>query len=894
MATPAPAPAPTPAPPAPTPAIGSDPDAELRRRVARVRELEARGAEVMVVAADVTDEAAMAAAVAAARHRFGRIDGVVHAAGIAGGGLLQLKTRPAAAAVLASKVAGTRVLQRLFDAPGAEPLDFLLLVSSLQSVMADFGQVDYAGANAFLDAFAARRRASGRATLAVDFDNWREVGILVEVGLPPHLEPWREELLGMALANDEAVAVLVRLLAGGAALPRVVVSTQELAPRIELLPPPHPPPGAAPARSGGRRRTAAGAGAAGPGAAGLAGVSAAQLTRRLQAVWRRVLDLGDFDPAANFFDLGGDSLTGMQLVAEINRELGVELSPVDLYDTPSVAALVARLAPAGEREEPTTPARPAASLEPAEVLPGALPGAHPAAGRHPGAIAIVGMAGRFPGAAGVDELWRALRAGEEAVRFFRDDELLAAGVPAADLADPSYVKARPVLDGVDLFDAAFFGFSPRDARILDPQHRLFLEHCWQALENAGYDPARIGAPVGVFAGSSISSYLRLLWSEPDFASSVGEFQALIGNEKDSLTTHVSYKLDLRGPSVAVQSFCSTSLVAVHTACRSLLDGDCDMALAGGVSIHLPQQAGYRYDPSGGVSRDGHLRAFDAAASGYVFGNGVGVVVLKPLDRALADGDTVRAVILGSAVNNDGSMKVGYTATAVDGQATVIRRALDAAGVDPASVGYVECHGSGTPLGDPVEIAALNRAYGNGGSGGRAACPVGSVKTNLGHLDRAAGVAGLIKAVLTLERGEIPPSLHFVDPNPNIDFDGGPFYVNTELRGWPRPAGGRRRAAVNSLGLGGTNAHLVLEEAPGAGGGARRRPAAAPPSARRRLGAQRRRPGGGERQPRRRPRRPLGGGAGRRRLDPAGRPPRLRAPPRRRRRRRRRGGGRAGW
>jgi len=798
-------------------AVGN-PTAHLASRVARVRELEAAGAEVLVVAADVADEAAMARVAEAAREHFGRVDGVVHAAGVAGGGLLQLKSREAARAVLEPKVEGARVLGRVFDAlaQGDRP-DFLLLVSSLQTVMADFGQVDYAGANAFLDAFAEARWASGRPTLAIDFDNFREVGILVDLGLPPHLEPWREELLGKALGNAEALDVLARVLARPR--PRVAVSTQELAGRVELS----------------RRLTRhqilrqLGGGDGGSATAGaaeaLAGVSGGDLTRRLQTVWRRVLGLGDFDPAENFFDLGGDSLTGMRLVSEINRELGVDLSPVDLYDTPSVAALVERLAPEGDGgpeddydDYGDDESRPAVSVEEpaAEHLP---------TGHQP--IAIVGMAGRFPGADGVDELWDNLAAGTESIRFFDDDELTAAGVPAEHLADPNYVKARPVLADVDRFDAAFFGYSPRDARILDPQHRLFLEHCWKAMENAGYDPAEAGGEggsVGVFGGCSISSYLRLLWARPDFDTAVGELPALISNEKDSLTTHVSYKLDLRGPSVAVQSFCSTSLVAVHTACRSLMDGECDVALAGGVSVHLPQEAGYHYDPSGGVSRDGHLRAFDADASGYIFGNGVGVVVMKPLARALADGDTVRAVILGSSVNNDGSVKAGFTATAVDGQAGVIARALELADVDPASIGYVECHGSGTPLGDPVEIAALNRAFGRvtearvaegrGTKLARASVPVGSVKTNVGHLDRASGVTGLIKAVLTLERGEVPPSLHFDNPNPNVDFDGGPFYVNGELAALPRPAdGGRRRVGVNSLGLGGTNVHVVLEEAP---------------------------------------------------------------------------------
>jgi len=429
-------------------------------------------------------------------------------------------------------------------------------------------------------------------------------------------------------------------------------------------------------------------------------------------------------------------------------------------------------------------------------------------------VAIVGMAGRFPGAASVRELWTNLEAGVEAVTFFSDEELLEAGVPAAVLGDPEYVKAAPILDLIDRFDAPLFGMSPREAEILDPQHRLFLETAWTALEDAGHAPEAFGGAVGVFAGVFMSSYLiGNLLSNGDLLRSVGEIAVRHGNEKDYLATRTSYKLDLKGPSFTVQTSCSTSLVAVHLACNSLINRECDMALAGGVSVRLPQRAGYFRDGEGGIlSPDGHCRAFDAAAGGTLFGQGVAAVALRRAEDALADGDRIYAVIKGSAINNDGSDKIGYTAPSLDGQSRVIAEALALADVAPETISSIEAHGTGTPLGDPIEIAALSEAFGLGPER-RGTCAVGSVKTNLGHLSAAAGVTGLIKAALQLHHRRLVPSLHFEQPNPEIDFDGGPFYVNTESRPWEPQGGGPLRAGVSSFGMGGTNAHAILEQAP---------------------------------------------------------------------------------
>jgi acyl transferase domain-containing protein len=429
----------------------------------------------------------------------------------------------------------------------------------------------------------------------------------------------------------------------------------------------------------------------------------------------------------------------------------------------------------------------------------------------PEAVAVVGMAGRWPQASDLEELWANLCAGRDCISFFTDEELAAEGFDRATLARPGFVKAHGALDGVELFDADFFHLTPREAEVLDPQKRLLLECAWQAIEHAGFDPARPPGPVGLFAGVSSSTYLfNNLLANPAAAAAAGYDQLALGSEKDFLTTLISYKLDLRGPSVTVQTACSTSLVAVHLACQSLLGYQCDLALAGGVSVKVPQRSGYLYQQGGILSPDGHCRAFDARAAGTVTGSGAGMVVLRRLEDALAGGDRIWAVVRGSAMNNDGALKAGYSAPSVDGQSRVIATALALAEVEAESLSYVEAHGSGTPLGDPIEVAALDRVF-RRRTARRGFCALGSVKTNLGHLDAAAGITGFLKTVLALAHRQIPPSLHFTEPNPQIDFAGSAFYVNTALAEWNPP--GPRRAGVSSFGIGGTNVHVVLEEAP---------------------------------------------------------------------------------
>ncbi|HSF41611.1 MAG TPA: amino acid adenylation domain-containing protein, partial [Thermoanaerobaculia bacterium] len=526
---------------------------------------------------------------------------------------------------------------------------------------------------------------------------------------------------------------------------------------------------------------------------------AAGIEREIAAVWQEVLGVERVGVDDNFFDLGGHSLRLVEVQTRLREALGRDVPVVELFRHPTVAALATYLEGKGTAAD--------SGIERARVR--ASEAQQPASRS---GFAVIGLAGRFPGAADPDRFWDNLRQGVESIRPLSDEELLAEGVDPAILASGRYVKAAADLADIDLFDAELFGFSPREAEALDPQQRLFLECAWQALESAGYDSRRLSIPVGVYAGAQMSTYLFNLLSRPDIMESLGPLALQASVDKDFVAMRTSYALDLKGPSVAVQTACSTSLVAVHFACQALANRECDMALAGGVTVRVPQRTGYTYQDAGVQSPDGHCRAFDARARGTVSGNGVGVVVLKRLEDALRDGNTIHAVVRGSAINNDGALKVGFTAPGVEGQAQVIAAAQAAAGISPDSISYVETHGTGTELGDPIEVAALTRAFRAGGAERTGFCALGSVKTNIGHLDAAAGIAGFLKAVLALKHREIPPSLHFEEPNPAIDFAASPFYVNARLAAWPAGEG-PRRAGVSSFGIGGTNAHVVLEEAP---------------------------------------------------------------------------------
>ncbi|HEX8149651.1 MAG TPA: amino acid adenylation domain-containing protein [Pyrinomonadaceae bacterium] len=533
------------------------------------------------------------------------------------------------------------------------------------------------------------------------------------------------------------------------------------------------------------------------------------LEQSIAAIWREVLGREKVGLEDNFFDLGGHSLLLIQVRSKLGATLGRELPVLELFEYPTISLLAARM---NEQLEPGDAGNPAEQLM-AQAQQRARTRRHSEADGDR-AIAVIGMAGRFPGARSLEEFWKNLRLGVESVSRFSTEEARAAGVSERLLSDERYVRAGSVLDDVELFDAEFFAVTPREAEIMDPQQRIFLECAWEAIESAGYDPQACRRPVGVFAGLSMNTYLTRLYAHRPLLGTLNGMHMQMGNDKDFISTRVSYKLGLTGPSLTVQTACSTSLVAVHVACQSLLNGECSMALAGGASVRFPQRAGYLYQEGGIRSPDGHCRAFDADAAGTVSGSGVGVVLLKPLHAALRDRDPIQAVIKGSAVNNDGALKVGYAAPSVAGQAAVVAEAQAVAGSSPESITYVEAHGTGTALGDPIEVAALTQAFGRPNGRGQF-CALGSLKSNVGHLDAAAGVAGLIKTVLALKHREIPPSLHYERPNPEIDFEHSPFFVNARLRPWEVAGGQPRRAGVSSFGIGGTNAHVVVEEAPAA-------------------------------------------------------------------------------
>ncbi|WP_310463067.1 non-ribosomal peptide synthetase/type I polyketide synthase [Sphaerotilus sp.] len=525
------------------------------------------------------------------------------------------------------------------------------------------------------------------------------------------------------------------------------------------------------------------------------------LEQQIAEIWQAVLKREQVGIDDNFFDLGGHSLLLLQVLGRLRERLGRKLPVVTLFQFPTIQSLAAHLS-RSENEAAAATDRPTEATPPAATRPTTEPD-------DGDDIAIIGMAGQFPGAADIEAFWQNLRDGVESIHVFSDDELLASGVDPQVFNRPDYVRAAGTIERPDYFDAAFFGYPPREAELLDPQQRLFMETAWTALEHAGYAVGELAFPVGVFAGAGSPTYFfNNLWPNQALRAQFGQQQLLMGGDKDFVAARAAYKLDLRGPAISLSTACSTSLVAVHVARQSLLQGECRMALAGGVTVFFPQKQGYVYQQGAILSPDGHCRAFDADAEGSVGGAGVATVVLKRLRHAREDGDTVLAVIKGSAINNDGIGRVGFTAPSVEGQSRVVRDAMR--GLDFESVSYIETHGTATRLGDPIEVSALNQAY-RTGTRKTGYCALGSVKTNIGHLDTAAGVTGLIKTVLALQHREIPPTLHFKQPNPQIDFDDSPFFVNAALRPWASET--PRRAGVSSFGIGGTNAHVVLEEAP---------------------------------------------------------------------------------
>jgi acyl transferase domain-containing protein len=498
------------------------------------------------------------------------------------------------------------------------------------------------------------------------------------------------------------------------------------------------------------------------------------------------LDLDAVGVNDNFFELGGNSLLALKTIAEIKKSGQYELPVTAFYKYPTIKAIAAFIKGADKN-----------NVEGKNVL-------HEVNNAD---IAVIAMASRFPGAASTDEFWHLLTEGKETISFFSAEEL-DSSIPDELKNNPDYIKARGIIGHADEFDAAFFGVHPRLAELMDPQHRIFLEIAWEALESGGYIPSKYPGSIGVFAGTGNNSYyLNNVQGHNDLIARVGSFQVMTANEKDYIATRTAYELNLKGAAVSVHSACSTSLLAIAEAVESIRRGQCDLALAGGVSVTVPVKSGHIYQEGAMFSRDGHNRTFDAEAAGTVFSDGAGVVLLKRLDQAIKDGDFIFSVIKGVGLNNDGGGKGSFTAPSAEGQAGAIRMAIRDAGIDPGRISYIEAHGTATPLGDPIEIEGLKMAFGYQEK--KQYCALGSVKSNIGHCTAAAGVAGFIKTVLALHYKKIPASIHFNKPNPHIQFEQSPFYVNSRLKDWDAKV--KRIAGVSSFGVGGTNVHVLLEE-----------------------------------------------------------------------------------
>ncbi|KAB7727340.1 amino acid adenylation domain-containing protein [Rudanella paleaurantiibacter] len=522
-----------------------------------------------------------------------------------------------------------------------------------------------------------------------------------------------------------------------------------------------------------------------------------QIQENLITVWKEVLQVGRVGIHDNFFELGGNSLLAIKTVTTLAQTYAYDFSVTKLYQYPTVEALADFLNGSSKPSLRTRSRKPRLADDTD--------------------IAVIGMAGRFPGASSPEALWQVVVNGQETIRFFADQEL-DPSLPDTLTLDPAYVKARGILEQADQFDAEFFNLNGKLAEVMDPQQRVFLEIVWEVLEKTGHLPSHFDGEIGLWAGCGNNTYyLNNILTNPEVLNQVGAFQAMTVNEKDFIASRTAYQLNLKGPAVSVYSACSSSLLAITQAVDSLRLGQCDVAVAGGASVTAPINSGHLYEEGAMLSRDGHCRPFDAEASGTVFSDGAGVVLLKRLVDAQQDGDTIYAVIKGVGVNNDGGGKGSFTAPSAEGQAVAIRKALDDAKVDPATISYVEAHGTATPLGDPIELEGLNLAFGQ--TDRKQYCAIGSIKSNLGHLTAAAGVAGFIKTTLALHHRQLPPSIGYRQPNPIIDFSGSPFYVNNSLQPWltgepglePTKPAQPRRAGVSSFGVGGTNVHTILEE-----------------------------------------------------------------------------------
>ncbi|HEV2619508.1 MAG TPA: SDR family oxidoreductase, partial [Acidobacteriaceae bacterium] len=656
----------------------------ISEQIAKLLDMEAAGGEVVVVTADVADEARMREVFASLDERYGQVHGVFHAAGLitpASNNIIAELTAEQIETHFSAKIRGTQVLGRLLETRNA---DFCLVFSSISVVLGGLTLSAYVAANAYEDSFVlSRRHTAGTRWVSVNWDTWaRDRGE----------QDTKGTTLEAFLMWPEEGAEAIRRVLGSSASSRLVNSTADLWSRLDQW---VYRKAASPAGRTTERKLSY---YARPAVSTAYVAASSKIEKRVARVFQDVLGIEAIGLEDNFFELGGNSLVSLQILAELQREFETQLSPVLLFEAPSVSAVSQRLA----------------SLISGEDQPEALGSSSrrrrkARRGSSSSDIAIIGMASRSSGAPDIGALWDNALNGVESLVRFSDDELRAAGVDPALMHNPAYVKVRGVVADIDLFDAGVFGISPREAELIDPQHRLMLETAWETLEHAGYDSYSYGGSIAVFAGTTPSDYQAGLFLDRPLWEGLNEFDTYLANTPDSLATRVSYKLNLRGPSLSVGTYCSTSGVAIHLACQSLRAGESDMALAGGISLRVPSTGGYLYEPGNQASPDGHTRTFDARAQGTVFSDGIGLVLLKPLEDALEDGDTIHAVIKGSAVNNDGSLKAGYTAPSVEQQAEVISMALDNAGLSAGDIHYVEAHGTATELGDPIELAALTRA-----------------------------------------------------------------------------------------------------------------------------------------------------------------------------------------
>ncbi|MFS2223856.1 SDR family NAD(P)-dependent oxidoreductase [Pantoea sp. B65] len=746
-------------------------------KIRQAQQLQQLGASVWTLDADLAEPQQITGVFNQIQMRYPRLQGVIHAAGVADGALIVNRNMENDRAFFASKVRGTLALSQILQ---SAPPDFLLFCSSIAAVLNLPGQAAYISANNFIDDFC--RYFSARIAskvVAVNWDHWRDAeystfnqhdifsrtGEQLRAGLSV---AQAGQALLRALVTEQAQIIICA--APFAERERQIRQVIDAVTNHTLL--------------NSRPRPTLNVNYVAPDTAE---------EQRLVTIIQQFTGLQRVGIDDNYFDLGLTSLDIFQINQNLILQLGRELPIAAFYTYPTIR-LYTRFLTSKE-----------------------VPGVQPARQQQPGqpavrdGIAIIGMAGRFPGASNVAEYWNNLLNGVESVRFFSPEELLAAGIDARLLDDANYVRARGYLADTDCFDNDFFGFSPREAQVLSPQVRITYECVWHALENAGYPPGSHPLSVGCFLGASHNTWWEEQVKHSAEGAALGEFVSTLLSHKEFMATRIAHKLDLNGPAINLFTGCSTSAVTVHQACQSLLAGECDIAVAGGVSVEFPVTAGYLYQPGMIFSPDGHCRSFDEQASGSCFGDGVGIVVLKPLQQAIADGDTITAVIKGSAINNDGAMKVGYSAPSAQGQAAVIARAQQNAGISPQSIGYIETHGSGTPVGDPIELTALHSVI-QRRSANQPPCYIGSVKSNIGHLNTASGIAALIKTARIVQAGEIPPSLHLTQPTSRFDFASSSLEICTRRARWPAIPG-PRRAGISSFGIGGTNAHLLLEEAP---------------------------------------------------------------------------------